>query len=356
MTNKQDSDSKVQEVLALWKARFIANGIDALDLDRALATVDTWDDWAGAWTGMAADYETLGRTALEAGHSVTAGDYLRRAALGYHFARIFADPGGELHRRQTDLYRQAAPLLRPPAEEVWIDTPSATVPGYVRRPEGVDTPGVVLIVPGSDSVKEQLGAWEPYFLDRGIATVSIEGPGQGELMSMGFREETYKAAITGVSRYIAGLPGVDADRVVVVGVSLGGYIALKITPEVAAEVGLRGVVDFGGPYSLELDRYHGVIRESFIRLTGTTGEEEARAALAGSTLEGALAGIGVPAFIVHGGQDGICPVEDARRIAAEIGDNATLHIEPLGNHNINNFHTTSRPLVADWAADRIAES
>ena len=36
------------------------------------------------------------------------------------------------------------------------------------------------MLPGLDSTKEELGSTEQTFLDRGLATVTLDGPGQGE--------------------------------------------------------------------------------------------------------------------------------------------------------------------------------
>ena len=54
--------------------------------------------------------------------------------------------------------------------------------GYLRRPaaRGDDPAPLVVLVPGLESTKEQFSTYEPFFLRRGVATLSVEGPGQGE--------------------------------------------------------------------------------------------------------------------------------------------------------------------------------
>src|SRR5918992_265970 len=54
------------------------------------------------------------------------------------------------------------------------------VGGTLRRPAGEDKPPLVLLVPGLDSTKEEFFRLENVFLDRGMATLSMDGPGQGE--------------------------------------------------------------------------------------------------------------------------------------------------------------------------------
>ena len=322
-----------------------------------LSAIDTWEDWAPAWAAAADVYETLARKELAAGHLVTAGQYLQRASLTVHFARVFEDPGNALHHRQVALYEEAAPLLRPPATRVDIETPVATVPGYLRFPPAVENPGLALLIPGLDSVKEQMGAWEPYFLDRGMATLSIEGPGQGECRyQLPYRDHDYQAAVLGVAEYMRGIQGADPNRVVVFGTSMGGYIALKTAGRMSEILGLRGIAEMAGSYSIEWSRPRLPFqKEGLLRLIGAD-ESEAEEILRGCTLKGFLGQITVPVLVVHGGKDRMTPIEHAYQIAEELGDLATLHIEPEGNHNINDHYLTARTVIADWAADRIREA
>ena len=137
---------------------------------------------------------------------------------------------------------------------------------------------------------------------------------------------------------------------------MGGYIALKTAGRMSEILGLRGIAELGGPYSMEMDRHKlPFIRDGFVKLTGAADESAATEILRGNTLGSALAEITVPVLVAHGGKDPMVPVEDAYQIAEELGDLATLHIEPEGNHNINDHYITARTLLADWAADRIKQ-
>jgi hypothetical protein len=53
--------------------------------------------------------------------------------------------------------------------------------------------------------------------------------------------------------------------------------------------------------------------------------------------------------------DRIVDVRHAHRIAAALGDRATVRLEPDGNHSCNNLATVVRPAVADRVTDRIEE-
>ena len=244
-------------MVANWFPRFLANGLDYLDVRRILDRVDDWDDWAPAWTARADDYAALGEQALADGHRVTAAEHLRRAALTLQFAQFVLtdDPAARLalQRRMAALYATAAPLLDPPATRVVVPYRRRTSAGSRRLPAGAARrrgAGLVVLVPGLESTKEQFSTYEPFFLRRGIATLSVEGPGQGEGgWTTPFRSSTYADAMRAVAAYVAGQPAADGStgRVVVLGTSFGGYLALRHADLFA---GVVGVVDIAGPYDL----------------------------------------------------------------------------------------------------------
>jgi 2,6-dihydroxypseudooxynicotine hydrolase len=350
------TDAKLAAVVENWFPRFLANGLDYLDVRRTLDAVEAWDDWAAAWEAAAARYAELGEQALRAGHDVTAAEHLRRAALTLQFGQFVLtdDPARReaLHRRQADLYRRAAPLLDPPARPVEVALDGAVLPGYLRLPAGLDAPPLVVLIPGLESTKEQFSTYEPYFLERGLATLSFEGPGQGEARyALPFSAPAYARAVAALAGTIPSLP-VDADRVAVVGTSFGGHLALRHASLVP---GLRGVVDISGPYDLrDFEAMQPVLQDGFTDLVGASTRAEAARLLADVTLDGALDALAVPVLVLHGGRDRVVPPEHGERIAAALGARAELRLEPEGTHSCNNLHTVVRPAVADWVCDRLA--
>ena len=48
--------------------------------------------------------------------------------------------------------------------------------GYLRLPQAVNCPPLVILSPGLESAKEEFYHWENVFLKRGMATLSLEGP------------------------------------------------------------------------------------------------------------------------------------------------------------------------------------
>ncbi len=352
-------EEKLKAVVANWYPRFLANGLDGLQVRDILARIERWDQWAPEWTASAQAWEARGEAALEAGHHLTAGHHLQRAALTLQFAQFVLTEDVEqrtaIHRRQMALYRRAAPLLDPPAEAVAMPFDDSPVPGYLRRPAGVANPPLVIMIPGLESTKEQFSTFEPYFLARGVATLSMEGPGQGEMWyARPFDDADYQRAFQAVLQFAAGLNGIDHSTLALVGTSFGGYLCLKCAPLVD---NLGGVVEMAGPYDLaQFDELQPVLRDGFTHLTHSPDPSMAKRRLADVTLEGVLERLQAPVLVIHGGQDTVIPPREHERIADALGDRAEVWFEPEGNHSCNNLFSVIRPGVADWVADRLAEN
>ena len=350
---------KLSAVVDNWLPRFLANGLDALQVQGVLARIERWDQWATAWTESAQEWEDRAESARTAGHETSAGQHFQRAALTLQFAQFVLtedDAAREaIHRRQADLYRIAAPLLRSPALPVSIPFGSSSLPGYLRRPTTRPEAGLVLLVPGLESTKEQFSTYEPYFLDRGLATLSFEGPGQGETWyETPFSDTAFQEAFAAVFAFVAGLGDVAEGCIAVVGTSFGGYLALK---SARASAGLACVVDIAGPYDLAgFDDLQPVIQDGFARITKAPDLATAKARLSDVSLDGALDDLDLPVLIVHGEKDTVIVPAHARRIKEALQGRAELWLEPAGNHGCNNMFSVIRPAVADWVADRVAEA
>lgn len=355
-------DERLAAVVANWSARFVANDIDPLDVERTMAGVTSWDSWADAWEATADGYITRADAATSAGHHITAAAFRRRAALILQFAQFVLndDPDRRraLHARQVDQFRRAAPDLDPPALPYRLTTDDgAEVHGYVRRPERAH--GVVLLLPGLESTKEQFSTFEPYLLERGLVTVSVEGPGQGEAhASHPFLLDPYLRAYAAVRHWVDGPGGVPGLPVGVLGTSFGGFLALRCAVADDVVPGLTqpaAVVAIAGPHTLTpLGDLQPILQEGFVHLSGAADVAEADRLLADVTLTGHLTRLTAPTLIVHGDADRVIPVSHGDRIAAELGDRADYDRVVGGSHSCNNHHTTVRPRVGDWLADRLA--
>ncbi|MBV9096363.1 MAG: alpha/beta hydrolase [Streptosporangiaceae bacterium] len=347
-------DRRVAAANAHWSARFIANGTDYADVQATLTRITRWDDWCREWGRTAQHYERAAETAEAAGTPVTAGQAWRRAALCWHWGKfVFVDHPGEqraAHERTVACFRRGAGTLSPPAEPVRVPYRDTTLAAYLRVPHG-GTPPVVIMIPGLDSVKEELQAAAEYLLARGLAVIAVDGPGQGEAEYDLPIEPAYERVTAAVADYLETRGDVDATAIGAFGVSLGGYYAAR---SAAFEPRLRAAVTLSGPYrwDLDWDALPPQTRATFQRRSEAASAAEARALAGTLTLEGAAAAITTPLLVAAGGRDRLVPPYHAERLARE-AHGAELMLIPDGSHGLTSHAFESRSAMADWLAARL---
>ncbi|MGA7682037.1 MAG: alpha/beta hydrolase, partial [Pseudolabrys sp.] len=223
------SDPLLKAAIAHWGPRFVANGVVLTDFEEVTGSISSYNDWCSAWSARAEHHEKLGRDALANKHSLTAGECLQRAGVYYHFASfLFVHDQAQMkaaHRKQIECRQMALPHLRPSGERVEIPYQGKTLAGILRKPVGIDRPPVVVMAVGLDSTKEEGDAYEAPFLARGIATLIFEGPGQGEAQYDFAIRGDYEVPVKAVIDFVEKRADLDAKRLGMWGVSLGGYYA-----------------------------------------------------------------------------------------------------------------------------------
>lgn len=349
------ADERVATASRYWEPRFVAQGVDASDVRRTLARIGRWEDWCREWGETAREYEALAEAAEGQGRRLTAAEAWRRAALCWHFGKfVFVDDPDQLRaasERTWRCYQRGAGGLRPPAERVLVPYAGVQLPALLRRPERAERPPVVVMLPGLDSVKEELQTTADLFLERGLATLAVDGPGQGETESVLPIEPAYEHPVRAVIDWLERRPEVDAGRVGLYGVSLGGYYAVRTA---AFEPRVRAAVDLAGTYSLEAnwEQRSAISRAAFRLRSGAASDEEARERARLLDLAGVAERVAAPLLVVHGRLDPIAPIGDAERVAAE-APAAELVVFDDGNHGLTNRVFACRTLMGDWLRERL---
>lgn len=350
-------DPRIRAAIGHWAPRLIANGIDYNDFVTTTSRIASWSEWCHEWAQTAAKHERLAREAEQRGSLISAADAYVRAALCHHFGKFVFFDDMEQHRRADAAthgnYRKAIAHLDPPADRVSIPYGKTALPGYLRRPPGVTRPPVALIVCGLDSVKEEMNSFEPLFHRRSIATLTIDGPGQGESEALPIEPE-FEKVMSAVLDWLEKRSDVDGRRVATVGVSLGGYYVARAA---AFEKRLRGAVPVGGPYDFgaHFDHVPSLTQEAFRIRSHSPDLAAAKKAAARLDLTGVAEKITVPMLVIFGRQDRLIPPAQAERLFHEIASpDKQLAMYPDGNHVVNNMPWAWRPLAADWMRERLA--
>lgn len=348
-------DAQVRIAVSHWAPRFVANGVDLSDFNTTLARIQTWSQWLTEWASTARGYEDLATTAEARGFAQTAAEAWRRAALCWHFGKFVFMEDPELARiaqqRLAEDYQKGMGSLEPPAVRVEIPYGAVRMAALLRLPAGVARPSVVIMLPGLDSTKEEIQTTADYFIRRGLATLAVDGPGQGETEELLHIEPAYEHASQAVMDWIKTRDDIDHDRVGVFGVSLGGYYSIRTAAFVP---GVKAAVDLAGIYSMaeHWDERPPMTRATFTKRSGAADEAEGRQRAQAMSLEGVTQHVRCPLLIVHGTRDTIVLFSDAERIHAEIPGSELAAFEG-SNHGCTDRVFASRSLMADWLAQRL---
>ena len=250
-------------------------------------------------------------------------------------------------------FREAAPLLTPPAERIEIPFRGVRLPGYLRLPAGVrGAAPCALLVPGLDSTKEDFITVSEMCVRRGLASFTFDGPGQGEFRSTMPLAIGYEDAIAAAFDFLAGRSDIDAQRIGLLGRSLGGFYVIRAA---AANPAIAAVVSFGGTFDLEdWPRMPASIRNGFVFATASQSEQEARDKIGRSTLADCIERVRAPVLVVHGKRDAIFHWTQATRVAEALGSHATLMMDEDGVHCCHNHAFEYRTAMADWLAKTLS--
>jgi dienelactone hydrolase len=349
-------DAYIQSAIAHWGPRFVSNGVALADFEEVTASMESWQDWCRAWSARGAIHEEMGREALARSRLVSAAEHLNRASVYYHFAKfLFVHDLAQMHSahvRAVECRRLALPFLRPSGERVEMPYEGKWLAGILRRPAGTERPPVVVMVMGLDSAKEEMETNEQPFLDRGMATLSFDGPGQGEGEYDFAIRGDYEAVLAAVLDWLETRSDIDTSAIGLWGVSLGGYYA----PRAAAfERRVRACIALSGPYNFGevWDDLPDLTRQAFRVRSKCDTEEQARHHAATLSLAGLAERITCPICIVTGKRDRVIPWRQAERLAREVRGRVELMILEDANHVANNRIYCYRPQTADWMADQL---
>src|SRR5262245_34981406 len=349
-------DDRVAAAITHWAPRFTTNGVTAGDFERITSGLASWDDWCAAWSAVAAEHEQLGRDALAAGREMSAGAHLSQAAVYYHFAKfLFVNDPGQMraaHMRAVACLTDALPHLDPAGRRIEIPFDGSRLVGILRRPAGEGPHPVMIMIPGLDSAKEELRSTEELFLERGIATFSVDGPGQGEAEHDLAIRGDWEVPGGAIIDYLIADPSLDPSRIGAWGVTVGGYSAARVASgdeRVQACIALAGPFEFAGNW----DNLPVLTREAFRVRSKSPDLETARARAAELTMAGRAERIRCPLLAVMGKQDRLIQWQQAERLVNQASGPAALALLEEGNHGLANLAPFHRYRTADWAAEQL---
>jgi dienelactone hydrolase len=304
-----DQSFKFETLRALGYAPY--GGADIGEVLSTAGRIPDGDEtaWYVQWRALAERIGADADASAAAGHYVSARESYLRASNYYRVCEFYlrvdatADPlvraVGQL---SVDMFAAAAQLMSAPAERVRFPYEDTTLPAWwipaepgSAHPTGGDPDGprpTLLFHGGLDSTEEEL-----YFAGgaaaarRGYHVLAYAGPGQGSALrdqQLLFRPD-WDAVVTPAVEWLLGRRDVDPDRIALMGMSFGGYLAPRAA---AIEHRLAALIAYDGMYSFADPWYRGVGPE----IMGLVGDNSAASDAKANPLISQIMGSSTQAF------------------------------------------------------------
>lgn len=295
------------------------------------------DDVPGLVDGLRSltlEVEAIARGQQAEGHTVGSGESLTRAAVYARTAAGLATADAEraqLERRAVDLFAEGAVARFERVSRIALERdgrPGVGAAVWLQLPAQTSAPvPVVVVLGGAGWGAELLVQLLAPAAVRGMAVLALEAPGPD---AGGLASDVLGA--------IDAHPGLDGDRVALIGVSTAVHAALTVA---ATEPRIRAVGVWGAVWDLGV-LVRRTTMDADARRAGPSVADLARA-VGGSTADDAVAGwsavhcadvaasVTVPVHVVHGESDRALPVVDAYRLHAALGPSARgITVVPAG--------------------------
>jgi len=344
------SKSSVESAIDQGIYRFLADGVQYRDLMDIRAATPDWSAWPQTWSQTATEAEKRGDSALERGATLTAATEFARASLYFHYGQYLLfddlDTKKRIHDRKRDAFKRAAPLFDVPMERVSIPFDGVQMAAYLRVPPNFKKPPCVILLGGLDTTKEDYLSIADLCLRRGLATLTFDGPGQGEtVFEMRWRKD-FERAIFAVLDFLETRAEIDANRIGIIGRSMGGHYAPKAA---AMDKRIKALAAWGVMYHLRnLASVPARTLEGFIFVSGSRNLAEAEDFYSSLDLSTYAPRIECPTLVVHGGLDAITPIDNATSLVKDLKGKVETLIWDDSIHCCHDRAHIVRPGMADF--------
>jgi len=347
-----------------------ACGIEAsADFAAIRERVKKYADIEPAFAGTARRREAKARAAEADGSPVTARDNYFMAAIHWGSAQWSRHQNDAqnlaYNQSKRDCYARYAALADHPIEPVFIPFKGQSLPGWFHLPPGYQGGRIPVVIsfPGMDTYKEVFVALKgDRWLERGIAVLALDGPGQAECRVLGLTVsmENWTAVGTAAVDWLLARKEIDPERIGAFGNSFGSFF---VTIVAANEPRIRACV--ANSNNLE-PGFHTIFEEAspsykkrFMYMAGFTDEAKFDAFRRTLTWEGQAEKIRAAYLCVTGEADELSPISFSEKMLARMTAPRMFVVYQDARHAIGacpsvNLGPHPPTLVADWMAQRFA--
>ena len=338
------------------------------DAEGTRAFRESWVAMGDKLCGLAAEDEERGRL-------ISAGDKLQRAAMYFVTAERMQGHGSPgrsaLYAKFQQAFRRGTALSGANVERLEIPYEGAHIAGLYVRGEGTIGRAPILVqVNGLDSTKEMkyfvgLPRW---LAQRGVSSLLIDQPGTGEALRLHGMQAAYNSELwaSKVVDYLETRPDIDARRIGLEGVSLGGYYcprAVAFEPRFAMGVVWGANHDWRDVQKKRLQREGSFpvphYWEHVRWVWGGKDVEEFMKIAENVHLDGVLDRIKVPFLVTHGEKDSQIPLHWAQRTYDQLINSPKRELKIFtareGGIQHSSFDNSANAgaYIADWVAETL---
>jgi alpha-beta hydrolase superfamily lysophospholipase len=344
-------------------------GVEAnADFAAIRARVQKMADIGPAFESTAKRREAKARAAEADGNAVTARDNWYMAAIHYGAAEWPYDDSGhqhvELHNKKRECFSNYARLADHKIEAVSIPFKTKSIPGWFHLPPGYSggKVPVVIAIPGMDSFKEvNVALANDRWMQRGVAVLSIDGPGQYEspLLGVYVSMQNWIDAGPAIVDWLLRRPEIDGQKIGVSGASFGSFFGTILTanePRISATAVISTCLEPGCHTIFE--EASPTFKKRFMWMSNFTDEPKFDEFAKTLTWEGHSEKIRTPYLVVAGEADELSPLEHTERMVRAMSCPRQLVIYADSRHSVGNVPAANLgpfppTLVADWLVARL---
>lgn len=339
--------------------RWIASGADYSDIVNTIGKIKDFGSWCSIWSVLASKYEGYAKEAEKQYGFLSTQEFYLKANVYYYLAQWAVFENNEekrnAYKKSKECFLSASKYFEVPAREVSFSYKKYKIPGYLRIPQKSEKVPCVIFIHGMDSAKEEVFWTEKEAVDRKIASFVFDGPGQGELFILEniVWEEKFDEVIFRAIDYIEQIPEIDKEKIYIVGLSWGGFWALKVS---ALDKRIKACISIGGPptsesfYKLPIP-----IRIRFEKLFNYDGKnpELGKRLLKEMELGDLAHKIKCPTLLVHGKKDPLVPFDSVSNMYEQLTCEKDFKMYEDGDHCCTQHAREVRNLAADWLLSKI---
>lgn len=338
------------------------------DFNGVRARVKKFNDASREFRRAAIKREAIARRMEEQGSTVSARESYFIASLLYGSAQwpIFDHtPENEyLGNKKIECYTKYAGYSDHEIRRVDIPFENSSIPGWLHLPNSPaqTTLPCVISIPGMDSFKEiNVSLYGDKMLERGIAVLAIDGPGQKEALGRGIHVTATNWMEAGrvVLDWLREVPDIDPERIALKGTSMGSFWGTQVASiddrlkacavqAVCHEPGMNTIFNVASP----------TFKLRYMYMAGYQDETAFDRFAETLTLDGLGEKITCPYLAVAGEDDHLSPIQFTYDLLGTISAPKELVVYEGADHGLGGSSSVDlgpnvQTYIADWLKSRL---